>query len=380
MISEALLSKLFDSTEINGMTLKNRFVRSATWEGMAAVDGTCTPKLVDTIARLSAGGVGLIITGHAYIKKQGQAGEWQLGIYEDRLIPDLQKMTDAVHLNGGKIIAQLAYSGLFADPKLTGYPPLAPSVISGITDHNVQEMTLSDIQNVIESFVQAAKRAQKAGFDGVQLHSAHGYLLSQFLSPFFNRRSDRYGGDIENRTTIHLEIIDAVRSYIGNDYPLLIKMNTGDFIEGGLELSDALKAGILFAQKGLDAIELSGGTGLSGKLNPIRTGIRKEADEAYFEEAAVLFKEHINIPLILVGGIRSFEVAGRIVNSGIADYISMSRPFIREPDLINRWKSGDRSKAACLSDSRCFVPARTGKGIYCVMDERERKKDKNRST
>jgi 2,4-dienoyl-CoA reductase-like NADH-dependent reductase (Old Yellow Enzyme family) len=373
------LSKLFESTEINGMKLNNRFVRSATWEGMAADDGTCTAKLVETIARLSAGGIGLIVTGHAYIKKQGRAGEWQLGIYEDRLIPGLKKMTDAVHLNGGKIIAQLAYSGLFADPELTGYPPLAPSVINGITEHNVQQMALSDIQDVVESFGQAALRAKKAGFDGVQLHSAHGYLLSQFLSPFFNRRSDRYGGDIENRTRIHIEIVHTVRSYVGNDYPLLIKMNTGDFIEGGLKLADALQAGILFEKNGLDAIELSGGTGLSGKLNPIRTGIRKKTDEAYFEEAAVMFKEHITIPLILVGGIRSFEVAERIITSGIADYISMSRPFIREPDLVNRWKSGDRSRAACLSDSRCFVPARSGKGIYCVIDERERKKGKNKS-
>ncbi|MCP4371228.1 MAG: NADH:flavin oxidoreductase [Deltaproteobacteria bacterium] len=372
------MSELFESTEINSMTLNNRFVRSATWEGMAAEDGACTPKLLDTMTRLSEGGVGLIITGHAYIKKQGQAGEWQLGIYEDHLIPDLQKMTDAVHQYGGKIIAQLAHSGLFADPSLTGHPPIAPSAISDITKHTVQETTLSDIQNIVESFGLAAQRAQKAGFDGVQLHAAHGYLLSQFLSPFFNRRTDRYGGNIENRAAIHLEIIKTVRSYVGKDYPVLIKMNTGDFIEGGLELADALKAGILFAQKGLDAIELSGGTALSGKLNPVRTGIRKESDEAYFEDAAVLFKEHIDIPIILVGGIRSFEVAERIVNSGTADYISMSRPFIREPDLINRWKSGDRSKTACLSDSRCFVPARTGKGIYCVMDERQRKKDKSR--
>ncbi len=371
------MSKLFESSKINGMTLKNRFVRSATWEGMAADDGACTLKLLDTIARLSEGGVGLIITGHAYINKQGQAGERQLGIYDDRLIPGLRKMTDAVHQNGGKIIAQLAHSGLFADPSLTGYSPMAPSAIRDITQHTVQEMTLSDIQNVVESFGLAARRAQKAGFDGVQLHSAHGYLLSQFLSPFFNKRPDRYGGSIENQTTIHFEIIDAIRSYVGKDYPLFIKMNTGDFIQGGLELADALKAGILLAQHGLDAIELSGGTGLSGKLNPVRTGIRKESDEAYFKDASSLFKEHIDIPTILVGGIRSFEVAEHIVNTGIADYISMSRPFIREPDLINRWKSGDRSKAACLSDSRCFVPARTGKGIYCVMDERERKKDKS---
>ena len=368
------MSKLFEPTEINGMTLKNRFVRSATWEGMASEDGACTPKLVDTIARLARGGVGMIITGHAYVTKQGQAGEWQLGIYEDGLVDGLLKMIDAVHQNGGRIVAQLAHSGLFADPLLTGYPPIAPSVITGITKHNVQEMSLSDIQNIVESFGLAAQRAQKAGFDGVQIHSAHGYLLSQFLSPFFNRRSDRYGGNIENRAIIHLEIIDAIRSYVGNDYPVLIKMNTRDFIEGGLELDDAVKAGKLLAQNRLDAIELSGGTGLSGKLNPIRTGIRKESGEAYFKDAAVLFKEHIDIPIILVGGIRSFEVAERIVNSGIADYISMSRPFIREPDLVNRWKSGDRSKAACLSDSRCFVPARTGKGIYCVMEERERKK------
>ncbi|MBT8351440.1 MAG: NADH:flavin oxidoreductase, partial [Deltaproteobacteria bacterium] len=187
---EALLSKLFEPSEINGMRLSNRFVRSATWEGMAGEDGSCTPKLLETVSRLSAGGVGLIITGHAYINKQGQAGEWQLGIYEDRLIPSLQKMTEAVHLNDRKIIAQLAYSGLFADPALTGCPPLAPSVISGVTEHDVQQMTLTDIQNIVESFGQAALRAQKAGFDGVQLHSAHGYLLSQFLSPFFNRRSD----------------------------------------------------------------------------------------------------------------------------------------------------------------------------------------------
>ena len=370
------MSKLFDPTEINGMTLKNRFVRSATWEGMASDDGACTPRLVDTIARLAEGGVGLIITGHAYVKKQGQAGQWQLGIYEDRLIAGLREMTDAVHQRGGRIIAQLAHSGLFADPSLTGYPPLAPSVISGITEHAVQEMTLSDIQDVVESFGLAAQRAQKTGFDGVQLHAAHGYLLSQFLSPFFNRRSDRYGGNIENRAVIHLEILDTVRSYVGKDYPVLIKMNTRDFIEGGLELEDAVKAGKLLAQNRLDAIELSGGTGLSGKLNPVRTGIRKKADEAYFEDAADLFKEHIDIPIILVGGIRSFEVAERIVDSGIADYVSMSRPFIREPDLVNRWKSGDRSKAACLSDSRCFVPARTGKGIYCVMEERERKDGK----
>jgi len=367
------VSKLFETTQINGMTLNNRFIRSATWEGMAADDGAVTGKLTNTMVRLAEGGVGLIITGHAYVRKQGQAGRWQLGIHEDGLMAGLKKMTDAVHQRDGKIVAQLAHSGLFADPDLTGYAPLAPSALDGVSKHTVQEMTLEDIQDVVDAFGLAADRAKATGFDGVQIHSAHGYLLSQFLSPFFNRRSDAYGGSIRNRVRIHLEVLESIRTRVGKDYPVLIKMNTRDFLEGGLDLKDSVTAGKTFQENGLDAIELSGGTGLSGKLNPIRTGIRNPADEAYFQEAAVAFKKELSIPIILVGGVRSLETAQRIVHENIADYISMSRPFIREPDLINRWKSGDRSKAACLSDSRCFVPARAGKGIYCVMKERERK-------
>jgi len=358
--------RLFEPTEISGMTIKNRFVRSATWVGMAAGNGACTPKLVDTIVMLAKGGVGLIISGHAYVQKQGQAGPWQLGIYEDRLVPGLRGMTDAVHEHGGKIIAQLAHSGLFADPALTGHAPLAPSAIAGVTRHTVREMTLQTIRNLVQAFGLAAERAQEAGFDGVQLHSAHGYLLSQFLSPFFNRRADRYGGSLENRVRIHIEILEAIRSRVGGLYPVLIKINTRDFVGGGLEVEDSIRAGQLLQQRGVDAIELSGGTVLSGKLSPIRSQIRNEGDEAYFRDYAVAFKNRVNLPIMLVGGVRSFDVAGQIVNNGIADYISMSRPFIREPDLVKRWESGDRTKAACISCNNCLVEARTGKGVYCV--------------
>ena len=176
------MAKLFAPSEINGMTLSNRFVRSATWEGMAADDGSCTTKLIDLMASLAKGGVGLIISSHTYVLKEGQASPWQLGIYKDELVPGLQDMTTAVHENGGKIVIQLAHAGFFAHPKLTGQTPMAPSNVEGFSKFPRQEMTVEDIRDVVQAYGAAAKRAQNAGFDGVQIHAAHGYLLSQFLS------------------------------------------------------------------------------------------------------------------------------------------------------------------------------------------------------
>ena len=368
------MAKLFESSEINGMTLSNRFVRSATWEGMAADDGRCTTKLIDLMASLAKGGVGLIISGHTYVLKEGQATPWQLGIYKDELVPGLQDMTTAVHENGGKIIIQLAHAGYFASSKLTGQTPLAPSSNpEGISKTPRTEMSPGDIQNVISAFEAGAKRAKAARFDGIQIHAAHGYLLSQFLSPAFNQRNDKYGGDIQNRARILLHILQRIRQVVGKDYPVLIKMNCQDFIENGLSLEDSLQVAKMLVEEGIDAIELSGGVLISKKLSPSRLEIKSEDKEAYFQEYAKEFKRQIDVPLILVGGNRSYAVAERLVEEGIADYISMSRPFIREPDLINRWKSGDLSKATCVSDSMCFGPAMKGDGIYCVTEERENK-------
>jgi 2,4-dienoyl-CoA reductase-like NADH-dependent reductase (Old Yellow Enzyme family) len=368
------MSKLFDVTQLNGMTLKNRFVRSATAEGMATVEGKATPRLINLMAELAEGNVGLIITGHAYVAKRGQATPAQLGIYDDKLIPGLRAMVDAVHKRDGKIVAQLAHSGMLAIPKLINSAPLAPSAIEGLSEDPLQEMMLEDIQATIEAFGQAAGRAHEAGFDGVQIHAAHSYLLSQFLSPAFNHRRDAYGGSIENRARIILEVVEAIRRRVGRNYPLLIKMNCRDFLEGGLELEDSIQAGTLLKEAGIDAIEVSGGTFISGDLMPVRTGIVTEGDEAYFQSEARAFKEQIDLPIILVGGIRSFHIAERIVIDRIADYISICRPFIREPDLINRWRSRDLSKATCLSDSKCLRPALAGKGVYCVVEKRLRDK------
>jgi 2,4-dienoyl-CoA reductase-like NADH-dependent reductase (Old Yellow Enzyme family) len=208
----------------------------------------------------------------------------------------------------------------------------------------------------------------------VQIHYAHGYLLSQFLSPIFNRRRDEYGGSVVNRARIHLEVYHAIREAVGTSFPVLIKMNCRDFMENGLSLDDSIEAAGLLAAAGLDAIEVSGGLLTGGKLNPSRPGIDSEEKEAYFSEELRAFRKAIHIPLILVGGNRSFEVAERLVQNGLADYISMSRPFIREPDLINRWKAGDRRRAECLSDNLCFKPGMEGEGIYCVVEKNERAK------
>ena len=367
------MSKLFESSEINGMKLANRFVRSATWEGMTSPEGAVTPKLIETMRTLAKGGVGLIISSHAYIRTDGQASPWQVGVYKDELIPGLREMASAVHEAGGRIVMQLAHAGHFAAEKLTGQTPLVVSNYEGLAKTPRKEMTANDIGELVAAFAEAARRAKSAGFDGVQIHSAHGYFLSQFLSPAFNRRSDNYGGTINNRARIHVETARAIRNVVGGNYPVLIKMNCQDFSENGLGLEDSIIAANLLSDAGLDAIELSGGILTGGKLSPSRSGINSPDKEAYFREELRAFKKQIKIPLILVGGNRSFEVAEQLVEEGSADYISMSRPFIREPDLISRWKAGDRRKAECKSDNLCFMPALEGKGIYCLTREREEK-------
>ena len=353
------------------MQLKNRFVRAATWEGLASPEGKVTPKLIEMMENLAKGGVGLIMSSHAYVSKEGQGTPWQLGVYDDDLIPGLSKMASAVHEYGGKIMLQLAHAGLYAEEKLSGLPALTVSAPEGFSAARQKIITKEDINRLTNSYAQAAERALNAGFDGIEIHSAHGYLLSQFLSPAYNKRQDEYGGPIGNRARIHLQICQAIRKVVGVDFPIVIKMNCADFIDNGLTIEDSLQAGEMFVEAGFDAIELSGGIIRTGKLSPTRPGISTVEKEAYFKEYARKFKSKIDIPLILVGGIKSFEVAEELIAGGVADYIAISRPLIREPDLIKRWEKGDRRKAECKSDNLCFNPGFEGKGVYCLTKERE---------
>ena len=335
------MSRLFEKTTINGMELQNRFVRSATWEGMAADDGTCTPRLADLMGELAEGKVGLIISSHAYIRQDGQAGPWQLGIYKDEHIEPLLRMTDTVHERGGRIVLQLAHAGYFAHPKLIGQTPLAISNVKGFAKGDRQELSVQDIKRLVADFSAAGLRAREAGFDGVQIHAAHGYLLCQSLSPAFNKREDAYGGALENRARMLLEVLAGLRGALGSEYLVLVKMNSEDFIDNGLTQDESLQVGRWLQEGGIDAIELSGGTFVSGPLNPSRAKISSEDKEAYFREAGKRFKTGLDVPVILVGGIRSFGLAERLLDDGVADYFSMSRPFIREPHLVKRWLEGD---------------------------------------
>ncbi len=360
------MANLFEESSINSMKLENRFVRSATWEGLASKDGFCTSRLIALMEELATGEIGLIISGHAYVSREGQAGPWQLGIYDDGLIPGLSKMTAAVHQRSGKIVLQLAHAGCRAAVDLTGKKPMGPSGDAEQNAKACQAMTPADIQTTVNRFAEGAARGQQSGFDGVQIHAAHGYLLSQFLSPFYNKRRDAYGGSLENRARIVMEVLGAIRAKVGDRFPVMIKMNSEDFVDNGLRVEEMVQVARLLEKAGIDAIELSGGTADSGKLMPVRPGkIGSEDKEGYYREAAERYKEKINVPLILVGGIRSYSVADQIVKTGLADYVSLCRPLIREPDLIKRWKSGDTSRSTCLSDNLCFKPIQAGEGMYC---------------
>ncbi len=367
------MNKLFTESSINGLSLKNRFIRAATWEGLATPEGAVTPQLIDRMVTLAQGGVGLIISSHAYVTKEGQGTPWQLGIHQDSLVDGLKEMRAAVHENGGKMLMQLAHAGLYAATDLTEHPAFAVSSSSFLVDRAIpcQEITQREIASLITAYAQAAQRAQEAGFDGVELHAAHGYFLSQFLSPAYNQRTDTYGGNIQNRTQIHREILQAIRNIVGKDFPIFIKMNCADFIEDGLEGKESLQAAKIFVDAGVDAIEISGGIIRTGKLSPSRPGITTQEKEAYFREYAQEMKAEIPLPLILVGGIKSFEVASSLIAQGTADYISMSRAFIREPTLIHRWGSGDLRPAQCRSDNLCFTPGFEGKGVFCVTQKNE---------
>ncbi len=367
------MKKLFETSQINGMNLANRFVRSATWEGLATAEGEVTPRLIETMARLARGGIGLIISSHTYVRQEGQATPWQLGIYKDELIPGLSEMAGAVHKNGGRIVLQLAHAGAFAAEPLIDRLPLAVSNYEGLAESSRKEISRQDITELVGAFAEGARRAKEAGFDGVELHAAHGYLLSQFFSPLYNRRRDEYGGSVENRARICLEIFSAIRETVGRDYPVLIKMNGQDYSRDGLVREESVQIAQLLAEAGIDAVEVSGGLLKSIKTSPSRPRIDQVEKEVYFREDARLFKKVLTIPMILVGGIRSFEVAEQLVAEGEADYIAMSRPFIREPELVRRWQAGDCRRAECTSDNLCFAPGFKGEGVYCVSREKETK-------
>ncbi len=345
---------LFDEITIGGIAIENRIVRSATYEKRADIDGFVTDSLIAFYKELAKGGVGLIITGNALVHTSGRSVPQMMCIHNDYYIDKLRRLTDSIHRYDKKVIIQLVHGGRQCFPALLGGDrPIAPSeVYDPSTKITPREMSNEEIYEIIDAFASASRRAVQAGFDGIQIHGAHGYLVNEFLSPHTNRRDDYWGGDEERRFHFLEDVYKAVRKEVGRSFPVMIKMNADDFVEGGLTAEDSVMTAKRLEQLGINAIEVSGGIYESGNKTA-QLNIMNVDQEAYFRRASRLFKMKLGVPVMLVGGIRSSSLAEDVLQKGDADLISMSRPLIREPDLPNKFRAG-KDKADCISCNGCM--------------------------
>jgi 2,4-dienoyl-CoA reductase-like NADH-dependent reductase (Old Yellow Enzyme family) len=398
------ISILFEPIKIGKMEVRNRFVRSATIENLANENGEVTDSFLKFYRTLAKGEIGLIIPGYMYVHPLGQAYKYQTGIYMDDLIPGLKKIVNIIHEENGKIAFQIVHAGSQTFSKLIGTTPMGPSgdIINPVSMDYSKEMTEIDIQESIEAFVQAAKRAVGTGVDAIQLHAAHGYLINQFLSPFYNRRKDDWGGSDEGRFRYLKEIITKTKKILPKNIPLLIKLNTNDYTpEEGITPSLAVKYSEWLVNLGIDAIEVSCGSATYAIFNMCRGEVpvneivqavpsymkemtkqiyqdmvgKFDFKEAYNLNAAKMIKPVMgDIPLILVGGLKNKALMEKIIRKKYADLISMARPFIREPLLIKHFKEEKQDKAACTSCNRCLAAIPNNFPISCYVNNFPEKK------
>lgn len=380
---------VFESVSIAGIHFKNRIIRSATHEGMGDDRGAPTEQLKKLYIRLAKGEVGAIITGYAGVQADGKTCFVNMTMMDrDDLIQPYKDITDAVHGHGTPILMQLAHCGRQTRSKVTGLPVVAPSAIRDpfYREDKPKALTEEGIQELIDNFVAAIVRAKKAGFDGVQLHLAHGYLLAQFLSSYSNRRKDRWGGSTENKYRIVAEIFKRAKEEVG-DYPILVKMNAHDRRRNGMRVDEAVKIAQMLEHSGCAAIEVSCGV-IADQMNIVRSKcLPAEAVMAYtFKykklpqiakkvaipfakrfipqpnpivkynvDAAIRIKNAVTIPVIVVGGIHTMGDINDIINRTDMDFVSMSRPFIVEPDIVGKFKAGTRTESKCIKCNYCSI-------------------------
>lgn len=374
MVDTIVISKsiLFETSKIKNMELRNRFVRSATYDGCAD-DGYVTDKQMNLYATLGRGGVGFIITGITYVHHSGQLSEFQNSIAGNEFIEGFKRLISIVHQWGAKIAVQLFHAGRVARfSKSRDRMPVAPSFLESdqYFKGRYRAMTEDEIWEIVDAFGDGAKRAREAGFDAVQIHGAHPYLLSQFLSPYTNRRNDKWGGRLEDRLRLHCEIYRNIRQKVGEDYPVLIKAGVQDGFPNGLEFSEGKLAAQYLAEFGFDALEISQGLRGSGyEETEFKTRINNVDREAYYRRWCAEIKKQVDIPVMLVGGLRTFELMEEIVQNKEADFISLSRPLIREPGIINEWKKGNFHRAKCTSCNKCLEGLRKGETLRCISEE-----------
>jgi len=362
---------LFEPFTIKNLEIRNRFVRSATYDGLANEDGSVSDAQIKLFSDLADGGIGLIISGIAYVQSTGQISPRQNSIASDEFISGFEKLTKIVHDRGAKIAIQLFHGGREAKYlRARNVLPLAPSVIQNDPYYSgeYREITDSEIWEVINAFGDGAKRAKEAGFDAVQVHGAHAYLLSQFLSSFTNRRQDEWGGSLQNRLRLHCEIYKNIREKVGEDYPVFIKIGVQDGFFGGLQFDEGKESAILLGKLGFDSLEIS--QGLRGKRyegTEYKTHIDSLYKEAYYREWSREIKSQLDVPIMLVGGLRTLSLMERVVQDKVADCISLCRPFICEPELVNYWKTNKHRKPKCSSCNKCVDGIYKGRPIHCIL-------------
>lgn len=392
-----MLSKAFTPFSLGGLTLKNRFVKPATYEGMA-VGGVPSASLMRHHAALARGGVALTTVAYGAVDPSGKTFAEQLTITADAT-RHLAALTDAVHRAGGAVAIQLAHAGGFSkDVALRGRrAPLGPSfglnpygVLSGLPF--VYAMREGDMRRVRHAFVAAAKRARDAGFDAVELHLGHGYLLSQFLSPAKNRRRDAWGGSLENRMRFPMDVVSAVRDALGPTFPVLAKQNLDDGVRGGLGVDEAVEIARELGRRGVSAIELSGGLVTSSAMYLLRGGrplsemvavekslgqkvalaafgpflVRKIPFEPlFFLDLAKRVRAAVDVPLVLLGGVATAEDVARGISEGF-ELVALGRALLHDPELVAKLARGERPTRSCSHCNVCITEMDRPGGVACV--------------
>ncbi len=350
------MNRLFAPLQIGRLTLRNRLVRSATGESAADPDTGCpTEAMAAFYGRLAAGGVGLIVTGHTAVSPEGRCHARMTAFTSAAFVPAFRALAEACRRNGAAVVCQLNHGGRQVNTAHPGIRALGPSLDIFAEAKARPEAALDEagIARLIGAFGQAAAWCREAGFDGVQIHSAHGYLISQFNSPLTNRRTDRWGGSPERRREFLMAVFRAMRAATGPDYPILVKQNVHDAHPEGLRLDEAAAICRALDEAGAAAIELSGGVAETVPLAFRTDEIRAKGEVVFFEQECRRIRAAVRCPLILTGGIRTLATAERLLAEGVCDAVGLCRPLIREPDLPARWRSGAGAASRCTSCGGC---------------------------
>jgi len=356
---------LFSPFRIGNLELKNRIVMPPMATHFAGEDGSVNDRHIAYYVKRIKGGVGYITFEHTGVLKQGRAFPNMALIDSDQQIPPFKELVEAIHKEDGKIVIQINHAGRQTSASITGSPIVAPSAIPcPVRKEMPEELSLEEIQKIIDAFREAARRVKETGADGVEIHMAHGYLINQFLSPFSNKRTDEYGGDADRRMRMAIEVLRAVRNKVGPDFTVLCRLSADEYVEGGLKLENTKEIAKALERNGADALHVSACVAASGYLNhpPYY------AEEGVFVHLAQGIKSVVGIPVIAVGRIRTPELANQILEEKKADLISMGRALIADPDLPTKALQGRREEIIpCISCNRCILSIRKG-ALQCAVN------------